>query len=89
MYVQTNLHQSFLEMHCVKGEDVWEFLDSLCCKREDLAAAGVSVTDDEYKHTILQGISGKLITFVSHLLSLALIVHSTSKINLDTLINLL
>ena len=53
MYVQANLHQSFLKMHCMKGEDVWEFLDSLCCKREDLAAAGVSVTDDKYKHTIL------------------------------------
>ena len=73
----------------MKGEDVWEFLANLCYKREDLAAAGVSVTDDEYKHIILQGIPGKLMTFVLHLLSLALIVHSTSKIDLDTLINLL
>lgn len=43
-YAQADLHQSFLEMCCTKGEDVREFLARLCCKREELAAAGVQVT---------------------------------------------
>jgi hypothetical protein len=51
--VQANLHQSFLEMHCVKGEDVWEFLGNLCYKQEELAASGIDITDKEYEYTIL------------------------------------
>ncbi len=31
-YAQANLHQSFLEMCCAKGGDVWEFLGNLCYK---------------------------------------------------------
>ena len=71
----------------MKGGDVRKFLASLGCKREELAVAGVKVLDDEYKHTILKGIPSELATFASHLLLLALIVHSTDKINLDSLIN--
>ena len=52
-YTQADLHQAFLEMRCAKGGDVREFLASLCCKREELAAAGVSVTKKEYERTIL------------------------------------
>ena len=52
-YVQADLHQAFLEMCCAKRGDVREFLASLCCKREELAATGVSVTEKEYEQTIL------------------------------------
>ena len=76
-------------MQCVKGEDVRVFLTSLCCRRDELATAGVQVSEKEYERTILQGISSELVTFALHLLSLALIVHSTTKIDLDTLINLI
>jgi hypothetical protein len=31
-YAQADLHQSFLEMCCAKGGDVWEFLGNLCYK---------------------------------------------------------
>ena len=88
-YVQADLHQAFLDMRCVKGEDIWTFLASLCYKKEELAAAGVQVSEKEYERTILQGIPDKLATFASHLLSSALIVHGMAKINLDTLINLI
>ena len=40
-YVQADLLQVFLDMCCIKGEDVWTFLASLCYKKEELAAAGV------------------------------------------------
>ena len=86
-YAQADLHQAFLEMRCTKGGDVREFLASLCCKREELAAAGVTVTDKEYERTILKGIPSELATFASHLLSSALIIHSASPVDLDALIN--
>ncbi|KAF8489659.1 hypothetical protein F5888DRAFT_1870139 [Russula emetica] len=75
-YAQADLHQSFLEMHCAKGGD-----------REELAAAGVHVTEKEYERTILRGIPSELATFASHILSSALIVQSTAPINIDALIN--
>jgi len=52
-YVQADLRQAFLDMCCTKGGDTRDFLASLCCKRKELAAAGVLVTEKEYKHTIL------------------------------------
>ena len=52
-YAQADLHQAFLDMHCAKGEDVQMFLASLCYKKEELAAAGVQVSEKEYEHTIL------------------------------------
>ena len=87
VYAQANLHQTFLEMRCAKGVNVRDFLSTLCCKREELAAASVTVTDKEYERTILQGIPQELATFVSHILSSALIVHNASAINIDALIN--
>ena len=74
-------------MRCVKGEDIQKFLADLCYKREELAAAGVQVTDKEYEHTILQGIPSELVTFASHLLSSALIAHGAAHIDLDALIH--
>ena len=64
-----------------------EFLASLGRKREELAAAGVTVTEKEYERTILRGIPGELATFTSHLMSSALIVHGAKSINLDALTN--
>ena len=52
-FAQADLHQAFLDMRCTKGEDIWKFLANLCYKREELAAAGVQVTEKEYEHTIL------------------------------------
>ena len=46
-YAQADLHQAFLEMRCAKGDEVRDFLASLCCKREELATAGVLITEKE------------------------------------------
>jgi len=88
-YAQADLHQSFMEMRCAKGEDVREFLANLCYGREELAAAGVKVTDKEYKRTILCGIPSKLARFASHLLSSALIVYGATSTSTDSLIHLI
>ena len=86
-YAQADLQQSFLDMRCVKGGDVHEFLASLCYKKEVLAAAGVSVTEKEYQRIILHDIFSELVTFVSQILSLALILHNATSVNINTLIN--
>jgi hypothetical protein len=84
MYAQADLHQSFLEMRCAKGEDVQEFLASLCYKKEELAAAGVRVTEKEHERTILRSIPPEFTTFASHLLSSAL-AHGAGSVNLEAL----
>src|SRR6267154_2287203 len=86
-YVQADLHQAFLDMRCTKGGNMRDFLASLCCKHEELAAAGVLVTEKEYEHTILRGISSELATFTSHLLSAAQIIRGSATIDLDALVN--
>jgi LTR polyprotein gag-polypeptide-like protein/zinc knuckle protein len=86
-YVQADLHQSFLEMCCAKRGDIQEFLGNLCYKWEELAASGVDITDKEYEHTILWGISTELTTFASHILFSAHLVHGATSINTDALIN--
>ena len=85
--MQADLHQAFLDMRCIKGEDIQKFLADLCYKREELAATGVQVTDKEYEHTILQGIPSKLVTFASYLLSSALITYGATHIDPDALIH--
>ena len=88
-YARADLHQTFLEMRCAKGEGVREFLASLHYKREELAAAGVHVTEKEHERTILRGIPSELATFASHLLSSAQLVHGTSTVSLDDLVHLI
>jgi hypothetical protein len=86
-YAQADLQQAFLEMRCAKGADVREFLTSLCYKCEELAAARVEVTDEEYKRTILRGIPAELGTFTSQLLSAAALISKSAPVDLDALIS--
>jgi gag-polypeptide of LTR copia-type len=86
-FAQADLRQVFLDMQCAKGGNVREFLTSLGCKREELAAAGVKVTEEEYKQMILRGIPFKLVTYALHLLSSAAIIDKSASINLDALIS--
>ena len=52
-------------MKCSKGGDVREFLAELKSCRHHLRAIGVTITDAEYKRTILRGIPDTLATFAS------------------------
>ena len=84
-YMQANLHQSFLDMHCTRGGDVWEFLASLSYKKETLVAASMHITEREHKHTILCSIPSKLATFTSTILVMAQV--SNTSTDLDALAN--
>jgi len=87
VYAQNDLESSFYEMCCTKGGDVHAFLGSLRYKREELAAAGVHITNKEYQRTVLKGILEELACFALGLLSSARLVHRASSIDTETLID--
>jgi hypothetical protein len=59
------MHQSFLDMQCLKGDNVQEFLTSLKKRCHELKAAGVTVTELKYECTILNGILEPLSSYTS------------------------
>src|SRR5712691_779099 len=68
VYAQYALRQSFLDMQCMKGGDVRAFLENLELRRNELTAAGVTVTDAEFECTVLRGIPDWLAAYASQLL---------------------
>lgn len=86
VYAQNDLESTFHEMRCAKGGDVRAFLTGLRYKREELAAAGVSVTPKDYQRTVLKGIPEELARFASGILSSARLF-STTAVDTETLID--
>jgi len=68
-FMQTDLHQSFMDMKCPKGGDIRKFLTELRQRRHHLTAIGIPVTDIEYKRTILRGIPEPLASYTSQTLN--------------------
>jgi hypothetical protein len=85
IYAQNDLEEAFFNMCCAKGEDIRVFLAALHCKREELVATGVQITQKEYQRTILKSLPDELAEFAAQLLSSAW--HSGHTLNTDTLIN--
>jgi len=56
VYMWHALHQLFLDMQCMKGGDVRAFLTDLEMWRNELTAAGVTITHAEFERTVLRGI---------------------------------
>jgi hypothetical protein len=73
-------------MCCPRGGDIWPFLTSLCSKRKELAAAGISITQKDYQCTVLKGIPEELAKFAAQLLSSACL-NSRPPVATDTLID--
>jgi gag-polypeptide of LTR copia-type len=69
VYAQNDLEQAFSEMRCPKDGDVRTFLMSVRYKREELAAAGVTITTNDYQRTVLCGIPEKLAQFASQVMT--------------------
>jgi hypothetical protein len=85
-YAQNDLEDAFLEMRCPQGGDVRDFLTSLRHKREQLTAAGVQITNRDYRRTVLRGIPDKLATFASQLLTATHAASPSTDMATDTLI---
>ena len=73
VYARHALHQSFLDMQCPKGGDVRAFLESLKMRRNELEAAGVTITEAEFEHTVLRAIPDWLASYTSQLLGNAIL----------------
>jgi transposase InsO family protein len=86
VYAQNDLEQAFLDMRCPKGGDVRPFLTTVRNKREELAAAGIRITNKEYQHTVLKSIPEELAKFAAQLLSSARLNHQPP-VDTDTLID--
>src|ERR1700753_3953757 len=64
-YAQTNLRTEFLQSKCAATGNVREFLDALTVRRETLSTLGVTISEDDFRSTIigcslLTEISGRL-----------------------------
>ena len=68
-YARKALHQSFVNMQCPKGGDVRAFLSSLTLRRNEPLAAGVTISDEDFEQTVLDGIPEALATYASLMLS--------------------
>ena len=87
VYAKNDLEHAFLLMRCPKGGDVWTFLTSLTYKREELAAAGVTITDKDYEHIVLRSFPEELAKYAAHLLGSAHLNDPNSVIDTNTRIS--
>jgi len=86
IYVQSDLETAFYNMCCLRGGDVCVFLRGVQYKREELAAAGVYITNKDYQQTVLRGILEELACFASTVLSSTCLIHHVTTVNTETLI---
>ena len=70
-FAQTDLCTCFLESKCPEKGNVWQFLEELCIKREELATVGVDVDEKDYCSTIISSLPIPLANFTSNQLAFA------------------
>jgi hypothetical protein len=76
-HAKNGLKQEFLDMCCLRGGNVQAFLMSLRTKCNEIQAAGVMVSNEEYERMILQSIPGELAKFASNAQNAAKISNTT------------
>jgi len=70
-YARNALHRSFVDMRCPKGGDVRAFLTNLKMRRNELLAAGITISHKDFERTVLDGIPDALSTYASQTLTSA------------------
>jgi len=68
-HAKADLYQAFIDMKCPKNSDVREFLNEMSTKRHELEAIGVTVSDIDYRRTILRSLPDHLLAYVSNTLT--------------------
>lgn len=68
-YAAANLRERFMASKCGEKESVRKFLDALATKREELAAVGVAISENDYRSTIINSIPRALSAFASSMLA--------------------
>lgn len=64
-YAQTNLRAEFLQSKCPAGGNVREFLENLTVRRETLTTLGVTISEDDFRSTIITSLPKYLADFAS------------------------
>jgi hypothetical protein len=62
-FTRNDLKQEFFSMWCPKGGDICTFLYSLRTKQNQIKAAGVTISDDDFEQTVLQSLPDELAKF--------------------------
>ena len=87
-YAQMELHAKFLDSKCSEKANVWQFLDNLCAKREELVSVGVDIDNKDYCSTIISFLPTFLSNFTSSQLTAAQLYSTTKTIEPDALISI-
>jgi len=77
-YARNALHCLFVDMWCPKGGDIWAFLMNLKMRCNELLAAGITINNKDFKHTVLNGILDTLSAY-------ALQTLTSTRLNSNTL----
>ena len=85
-FAQTDLRMRFFESKCPEKGNVWQFLDELWIKREELATVGVNIDEKDYRSTIISSLPIPLANFASNQLAFTKIYSTTKTIAPDFLI---
>jgi len=76
-------------MKCPEKDNVCEFLDSLCVKREELATVGINIDTKDYLSTIISSLPMSLSNFASNQLAATKLYAPMKTIDPDALISLI
>ena len=88
-YAQTELRAQFLESSCPSGGDIRQFLEGLRTKREELASVGITITEQDYRSTIIKSLPNSLANFASSQLASAKLLSTSKTIEPDILISVI
>lgn len=69
VFAQARLRREFQTARCPERGDIRTFLNELCAKKAELAAVGVTISDDDYRNAIIQALPRWLATFASNQLT--------------------
>ena len=88
-HAKADLYQAFIDMKCPRNTNVREFLNEMSTKRHKLEAIGVTVSDINYRCTILCSLPNHLSAYASNtLMTLSLTSEVTGNpINMDKLLS--
>jgi len=70
-YAWNALHWSFIDMQCPKGGDIHAFLSSLMKWRNELLAASVTISNEDFERMVLNGIPDPLTAYALQFLGQA------------------
>lgn len=75
VFAQARLRRDFQNARCPEKGDIRTFLNELCAKKAELAAVGVTISDDDYRNAIIQSLPRWLATFASNQLTASRLVN--------------